>query len=141
MLCFSAPRRPSFSFECLRRQDSQEEVPLSPSVPRRTALPLHLMQRQVSRACHTGGVGEGLHLHPSSVLNQLHQTGTFLSEPRSRGEPCQRMGAVPKPLREVGMLMLCDPMAGCQLPPLGPQPRCPAAHSSPTTEDGAWCHP
>lgn len=22
------------------------------------------------------------------------------------------------------MPMLCDPMAGCQLPPLGPQPRC-----------------
>nr|XP_036875240.1 voltage-dependent L-type calcium channel subunit alpha-1D-like isoform X2 [Manis javanica] len=47
----TSPRRPSFSFECLRRQDSQEEVPLSPSVPRRTALPLHLMQRQVSEAC------------------------------------------------------------------------------------------
>ncbi|CAG06879.1 unnamed protein product, partial [Tetraodon nigroviridis] len=35
-------RRPSFNFECLRRQSSQDELPHP-----RTALPLHLMQHQV----------------------------------------------------------------------------------------------
>ncbi|KAM8915337.1 calcium channel, voltage-dependent, L type, alpha 1D subunit, a isoform 14-T14 [Spinachia spinachia] len=35
-------RRPSFNFECLRRQSSQDELP-----HQRTALPLHLMQQQV----------------------------------------------------------------------------------------------
>ncbi|XP_062825988.1 voltage-dependent L-type calcium channel subunit alpha-1D isoform X8 [Anolis carolinensis] len=40
-------RRSSFNFECLRRQSSQDEIPLSPTFPHRTALPLHLMQQQV----------------------------------------------------------------------------------------------
>uniref|UniRef100_H3ATD9 Voltage-dependent L-type calcium channel subunit alpha n=1 Tax=Latimeria chalumnae TaxID=7897 RepID=H3ATD9_LATCH len=40
-------RRPSFNFECLRRQSSQDDIPLSPSFHQRTALPLHLMQQQV----------------------------------------------------------------------------------------------
>nr|XP_033781763.1 voltage-dependent L-type calcium channel subunit alpha-1D [Geotrypetes seraphini] len=39
-------RRPSFNFECLRRQNSQDE-PLSSAFPHHTALPLHLMQQQV----------------------------------------------------------------------------------------------
>nr|XP_051708281.1 voltage-dependent L-type calcium channel subunit alpha-1D isoform X10 [Oryctolagus cuniculus] len=43
----TAHRRSSFNFECLRRQSSQEEVPLSPALPHRTALPLHLMQQQI----------------------------------------------------------------------------------------------
>ncbi|KAJ3602703.1 hypothetical protein NHX12_030452 [Muraenolepis orangiensis] len=38
----SPHRRPSFNFECLRRQGSQDELP-----HQRTALPLHLMQHQV----------------------------------------------------------------------------------------------
>uniref|UniRef100_A0A3P8ZYW1 Voltage-dependent L-type calcium channel subunit alpha n=1 Tax=Esox lucius TaxID=8010 RepID=A0A3P8ZYW1_ESOLU len=43
-----APHKPSFNFDCLRRQSSQDdETPLTPSVPHRTALPLHLMQHQV----------------------------------------------------------------------------------------------
>lgn len=42
-----APGRPTFTFECLRRQSSQEDLPLSPSCRQRTALPLHLMQQQV----------------------------------------------------------------------------------------------
>ncbi|CAB1336266.1 unnamed protein product [Coregonus sp. 'balchen'] len=43
-----APHRPSFNFECLRRQSSQDDdIPLTPSIPHRTALPLHLMQQQV----------------------------------------------------------------------------------------------
>uniref|UniRef100_A0A8D0CD64 Voltage-dependent L-type calcium channel subunit alpha n=1 Tax=Scleropages formosus TaxID=113540 RepID=A0A8D0CD64_SCLFO len=42
-----AHQKPSFSFECLRRQSSQDKLPLSPSLPQRTALPLHLMQHQV----------------------------------------------------------------------------------------------
>uniref|UniRef100_A0A8C3RI97 Voltage-dependent L-type calcium channel subunit alpha n=1 Tax=Cyanoderma ruficeps TaxID=181631 RepID=A0A8C3RI97_9PASS len=40
-------RRSSFNFECLRRQSSQDEIPLSPNFHHRTALPLHLMQQQV----------------------------------------------------------------------------------------------
>ncbi|XP_057675520.1 voltage-dependent L-type calcium channel subunit alpha-1D isoform X2 [Corythoichthys intestinalis] len=39
-----ALNRPTFSFECLRRRNSQEEAPPSPSC---TALPLHLLQQQV----------------------------------------------------------------------------------------------
>ncbi|XP_075690008.1 voltage-dependent L-type calcium channel subunit alpha-1D isoform X7 [Rhinoderma darwinii] len=40
-------RRSSFNFECLRRQSSQDEIPLSPTFHHRTALPLHLMQQQI----------------------------------------------------------------------------------------------
>ncbi|XP_036388954.1 voltage-dependent L-type calcium channel subunit alpha-1D-like [Megalops cyprinoides] len=40
-------QRPSFNFECLRRHSSQEDIPLSPGLHQRTALPLHLMQHQV----------------------------------------------------------------------------------------------
>ncbi|NXK56309.1 CAC1D protein, partial [Chauna torquata] len=43
----SANRRSSFNFECLRRQSSQDDIPLSPNFHHRTALPLHLMQQQV----------------------------------------------------------------------------------------------
>lgn len=46
---FSAHRRSSFNFECLRRQSSQEDILLSPALPHRAALPLHLMQQQVRR--------------------------------------------------------------------------------------------
>uniref|UniRef100_A0A8C9TP71 Voltage-dependent L-type calcium channel subunit alpha n=1 Tax=Scleropages formosus TaxID=113540 RepID=A0A8C9TP71_SCLFO len=42
-----ANRRPSFNFECLRRQNSQDDLPRSPAFHQRTALPLHLMQHQV----------------------------------------------------------------------------------------------
>ncbi|KAJ8015836.1 hypothetical protein DPEC_G00000490 [Dallia pectoralis] len=43
-----ASHRPSFSFDCLRRQSSQDdEKPLTPSIPHRTALPQHLIQKQV----------------------------------------------------------------------------------------------
>ncbi|MFT7819108.1 voltage-dependent L-type calcium channel subunit alpha-1D-like isoform X2 [Arapaima gigas] len=42
-----AHRRPSFNFECLRRQSSQDDIPRSPVFHQRTALPLHLMQHQV----------------------------------------------------------------------------------------------
>ncbi|XP_069062537.1 voltage-dependent L-type calcium channel subunit alpha-1D isoform X1 [Pleurodeles waltl] len=43
----TSTRRASFNFECLRRQSSQDEIPLSPSFHQRTALPLHLMQQQI----------------------------------------------------------------------------------------------
>uniref|UniRef100_A0A663FCN7 Voltage-dependent L-type calcium channel subunit alpha n=1 Tax=Aquila chrysaetos chrysaetos TaxID=223781 RepID=A0A663FCN7_AQUCH len=43
----SSRRRSSFNFECLRRQSSQDDIPLSPNFHHRTALPLHLMQQQV----------------------------------------------------------------------------------------------
>uniref|UniRef100_A0A8C9TMK1 Voltage-dependent L-type calcium channel subunit alpha n=1 Tax=Scleropages formosus TaxID=113540 RepID=A0A8C9TMK1_SCLFO len=46
-LTFLANRRPSFNFECLRRQNSQDDLPRSPAFHQRTALPLHLMQHQV----------------------------------------------------------------------------------------------
>ncbi|XP_052339037.1 voltage-dependent L-type calcium channel subunit alpha-1D-like isoform X5 [Oncorhynchus keta] len=43
-----ALHRPSFNFHCLRKQSSQgDDTPLTPSVPLRTALPLHLLQQQV----------------------------------------------------------------------------------------------
>ncbi|CDQ69797.1 unnamed protein product [Oncorhynchus mykiss] len=43
-----ALHRPSFNFQCLRKQSSQgDDTPLTPSVPLRTALPLHLLQQQV----------------------------------------------------------------------------------------------
>uniref|UniRef100_A0A8B9JMW9 Calcium channel, voltage-dependent, L type, alpha 1D subunit, a n=1 Tax=Astyanax mexicanus TaxID=7994 RepID=A0A8B9JMW9_ASTMX len=41
-LSYLGHRRPSFNFECLRRQSSQDDLP-----HQRTALPLHLMQHQV----------------------------------------------------------------------------------------------
>ncbi|XP_043933418.1 voltage-dependent L-type calcium channel subunit alpha-1D [Protopterus annectens] len=44
-------RRPSFTFECLRRQGSHDDIPLSPNLHchqhHHTAIPLHLMQQQV----------------------------------------------------------------------------------------------
>ncbi|XP_073448397.1 voltage-dependent L-type calcium channel subunit alpha-1D isoform X6 [Aquarana catesbeiana] len=40
-------RRSSFNFECLRRQSSQDDIPLTPTFHHRTALPLHLMQQQI----------------------------------------------------------------------------------------------
>ncbi|XP_068109760.1 voltage-dependent L-type calcium channel subunit alpha-1D isoform X10 [Hyperolius riggenbachi] len=40
-------RRSSFNFECLRRQSSQDDIPLSPTFHHRAALPLHLMQQQI----------------------------------------------------------------------------------------------
>uniref|UniRef100_A0A8C5R6D1 Voltage-dependent L-type calcium channel subunit alpha n=1 Tax=Leptobrachium leishanense TaxID=445787 RepID=A0A8C5R6D1_9ANUR len=40
-------RRSSFNFECLRRQDSQDDLPLPSAFHHRAALPLHLMQQQI----------------------------------------------------------------------------------------------
>ncbi|CAH2313140.1 voltage-dependent L-type calcium channel subunit alpha-1D [Pelobates cultripes] len=40
-------RRSSFNFECLRRQDSQDDLPLPSTFHHRAALPLHLMQQQI----------------------------------------------------------------------------------------------
>ncbi|XP_030639857.1 voltage-dependent L-type calcium channel subunit alpha-1D [Chanos chanos] len=42
-----AHHKASFNFECLRRQNSEDEIPLSPSCHQCTALPLQLMQHQV----------------------------------------------------------------------------------------------
>ncbi|XP_073086824.1 voltage-dependent L-type calcium channel subunit alpha-1D isoform X9 [Manis javanica] len=72
----TSPRRPSFSFECLRRQDSQEEVPLSPSVPRRTALPLHLMQRQIMAVA-------GLDSGKAHKFSPSHSTQSWATPPAS----------------------------------------------------------
>ncbi|NXX82524.1 CAC1D protein, partial [Urocolius indicus] len=46
-IALNTNRRSSFNFECLRRQSSQDDIPLSPNFHHRTALPLHLMQQQV----------------------------------------------------------------------------------------------
>ncbi|KAJ7999742.1 hypothetical protein DPEC_G00197570 [Dallia pectoralis] len=56
-------RRPSFNFECLRRQGSQDELP-----HQRTALPLHLMQHQVMAVAgvdHPGRRESGASSHVS----------------------------------------------------------------------------
>ncbi|KAK2502001.1 hypothetical protein MC885_000627 [Smutsia gigantea] len=72
----TSPRRPSFSFECLRRQDSQEEVPLSPSGPCRTALPLHLMQRQIMAVA-------GLDSSQAHKYSPSHSTQSWATPPAS----------------------------------------------------------
>nr|XP_051708285.1 voltage-dependent L-type calcium channel subunit alpha-1D isoform X14 [Oryctolagus cuniculus] len=69
----TAHRRSSFNFECLRRQSSQEEVPLSPALPHRTALPLHLMQQQVERS-------ESLE-QVNGSLPSLHRSSWYTDEP------------------------------------------------------------
>uniref|UniRef100_A0A4W5M2F8 Voltage-dependent L-type calcium channel subunit alpha-1D n=1 Tax=Hucho hucho TaxID=62062 RepID=A0A4W5M2F8_9TELE len=75
-------RRPSFNFECLRRQGSQDELP-----HQRTALPLHLMQHQVT---HTA-----LPLH--GMYQQVTHTPPTISPPPAPPAP----GPLPPPLRPV----------------------------------------
>ncbi|XP_048873749.1 voltage-dependent L-type calcium channel subunit alpha-1D-like isoform X2 [Brienomyrus brachyistius] len=61
-LTLQAHQKPSFSFECLRRLNSQDEIPLS---PRLTALPLQLMQHQVMAVA---GMDSNLALSPSCSI-------------------------------------------------------------------------
>lgn len=74
-----AHRRSSFNFECLRRQSSQDEIPLSPNFHHRTALPLHLMQQQVNS--NSSLTNSELHLSSLyiTLLSLLFGTGVFVA--------------------------------------------------------------
>uniref|UniRef100_G1L6I6 Voltage-dependent L-type calcium channel subunit alpha n=1 Tax=Ailuropoda melanoleuca TaxID=9646 RepID=G1L6I6_AILME len=67
-------RRSSFNFECLRRQSSQEEVPPSPALPHRTALPLHLMQQQIMAVA-------GLDSSKAQKYSPSHSTRSWATPP------------------------------------------------------------
>ncbi|XP_040850569.1 voltage-dependent L-type calcium channel subunit alpha-1D isoform X2 [Ochotona curzoniae] len=67
-------RRSSFNFECLRRQSSQEEIPLSPALPHRTALPLHLMQQQIMAVA-------GLDSNKAQKYSPSHSTRSWATPP------------------------------------------------------------
>ncbi|XP_073900045.1 voltage-dependent L-type calcium channel subunit alpha-1D isoform X7 [Castor canadensis] len=67
-------RRSSFNFECLRRQSSQEEVPLSPVLPHRAALPLHLMQQQIMAVA-------GLDSSKAQKYSPSHSTRSWATPP------------------------------------------------------------
>ncbi|XP_012886202.1 PREDICTED: voltage-dependent L-type calcium channel subunit alpha-1D isoform X5 [Dipodomys ordii] len=67
-------RRSSFNFECLRRQSSQEDVPLSPALPHRAALPLHLMQQQIMAVA-------GLDSSKAQKYSPSHSTRSWVTPP------------------------------------------------------------
>uniref|UniRef100_A0A8C2V8R9 Voltage-dependent L-type calcium channel subunit alpha n=1 Tax=Chinchilla lanigera TaxID=34839 RepID=A0A8C2V8R9_CHILA len=67
-------RRSSFNFECLRRQSSQEEAPPSPTLPHRTALPLHLMQQQIMAVA-------GLDSSKAPKYSPSHSTRSWATPP------------------------------------------------------------
>ncbi|XP_077894534.1 voltage-dependent L-type calcium channel subunit alpha-1D isoform X2 [Ictidomys tridecemlineatus] len=67
-------RRSSFNFECLRRQSSQEEVPPSPALPHRAALPLHLMQQQIMAVA-------GLDSSKAQKYSPSHSTRSWATPP------------------------------------------------------------
>ncbi|KAM4881648.1 voltage-dependent L-type calcium channel subunit alpha-1D isoform 7-T7 [Thomomys bottae] len=67
-------RRSSFNFECLRRQSSQEEVPLSPVLPHHAALPLHLMQQQIMAVA-------GLDSSKAQKYSPSHSTRSWVTPP------------------------------------------------------------
>uniref|UniRef100_A0A4W5M6B3 Calcium channel, voltage-dependent, L type, alpha 1D subunit, a n=1 Tax=Hucho hucho TaxID=62062 RepID=A0A4W5M6B3_9TELE len=65
-------RRPSFNFECLRRQGSQDELP-----HQRTALPLHLMQHQVT---HTALPLHGMYQQVTHTPVESSASAVLISE-------------------------------------------------------------
>ncbi|XP_056660136.1 voltage-dependent L-type calcium channel subunit alpha-1D isoform X6 [Monodelphis domestica] len=67
-------RRSSFNFECLRRQSSQDELPLSPSFHHRAALPLHLMQQQIMAVA-------GLDSSKAQKYSPSHSTRSWATPP------------------------------------------------------------
>uniref|UniRef100_A0A4X2KW15 Voltage-dependent L-type calcium channel subunit alpha n=1 Tax=Vombatus ursinus TaxID=29139 RepID=A0A4X2KW15_VOMUR len=67
-------RRPSFNFECLRRQSSQDEITLSPSFHHRAALPLHLMQQQIMAVA-------GLDSSKAQKYSPSHSTRSWATPP------------------------------------------------------------
>ncbi|XP_010770239.1 calcium channel, voltage-dependent, L type, alpha 1D subunit, a isoform X5 [Notothenia coriiceps] len=70
-------RRPSFNFECLRRQGSQDELP-----HQRTALPLHLMQQQVMAVA-------GLDSSRAHRLSPARSTRSWATPPATPGSKDQ----------------------------------------------------
>ncbi|XP_034075212.1 calcium channel, voltage-dependent, L type, alpha 1D subunit, a isoform X12 [Gymnodraco acuticeps] len=70
-------RRPSFNFECLRRQGSQDELP-----HQRTALPLHLMQQQVMAVA-------GLDSSRAHRLSPTRSTRSWATPPATPGSKDQ----------------------------------------------------
>ncbi|XP_072136499.1 voltage-dependent L-type calcium channel subunit alpha-1D-like [Mobula birostris] len=70
----TANRRPSFNFECLRRQSSQDDISLSPIFQQRTALPLHLMQHQVMAVA-------GMDSYKSRRLSPARSTRSWATPP------------------------------------------------------------
>ncbi|XP_034022391.1 calcium channel, voltage-dependent, L type, alpha 1D subunit, a isoform X3 [Thalassophryne amazonica] len=68
-------RRPSFNFECLRRQSSQDELP-----HQRTALPLHLMQHQVMAVAGL----DSSHAHRLSPTRSTRSWATPPATPASK---------------------------------------------------------
>ncbi|KAJ8258333.1 hypothetical protein COCON_G00173450 [Conger conger] len=73
-----ANRQPSFSFECLRRQSSQDDLPLSPGLHQHTALPLHLMQHQVMAVA-------GLDSSRAQRLSPTRSTRSWATPPATPG--------------------------------------------------------
>ncbi|XP_050014004.1 voltage-dependent L-type calcium channel subunit alpha-1D isoform X4 [Alexandromys fortis] len=67
-------RRSSFNFECLRRQSSQEDILLSPALPHRAALPLHLMQQQIMAVA-------GLDSSKAQKYSPSHSTRSWATPP------------------------------------------------------------
>ncbi|KAI3357267.1 hypothetical protein L3Q82_015715 [Scortum barcoo] len=77
-----ASNRPTFSFECLRRRNSQSEAPPSPSC---TALPLHLVQQQVMAVAGL----DASRIHHLSPARSLRSWATPPASPISRDcSPC-----------------------------------------------------
>ncbi|KAH0516318.1 Voltage-dependent L-type calcium channel subunit alpha-1D [Microtus ochrogaster] len=70
----TAHRRSSFNFECLRRQSSQEDILLSPALPHRAALPLHLMQQQIMAVA-------GLDSSKAQKYSPSHSTRSWATPP------------------------------------------------------------
>ncbi|KAM7404441.1 hypothetical protein PAMP_011786 [Pampus punctatissimus] len=74
--------RPTFSFECLRRRSSQDDVPNSPSC---TALPLHLVQQQVMAVAGL----DASRIHRLSPTRSLRSWATPPASPIPRDySPC-----------------------------------------------------
>ncbi|XP_071371176.1 voltage-dependent L-type calcium channel subunit alpha-1D [Centroberyx affinis] len=74
--------RPTFSFECLRRRSSQDDLPPSPSC---TALPLHLMQQQVMAVAGF----DASRIHRLSPTRSLRSWATPPASPIGRdSSPC-----------------------------------------------------
>ncbi|XP_017455546.1 voltage-dependent L-type calcium channel subunit alpha-1D isoform X4 [Rattus norvegicus] len=67
-------RRSSFNFECLRRQNSQDDVLPSPALPHRAALPLHLMQQQIMAVA-------GLDSSKAQKYSPSHSTRSWATPP------------------------------------------------------------
>ncbi|KAM7412269.1 hypothetical protein PAMA_021969 [Pampus argenteus] len=77
-----ASNRPTFSFECLRRRSSQDDVPNSPSC---TALPLHLVQQQVMAVAGL----DASRIHRLSPTRSLRSWATPPASPIPRDySPC-----------------------------------------------------